>query len=372
MHPVVVAISVGGTKLQIAVASALEPVLLADSGRVEWARGGHASLQTLLGFVAREVPGLLSTAGVGAEAVARVGVAWPGPVIDGRVEATFIGGCEGRPRLADHLRRALFAVLGPAVEHLPVAVELDAYARACGECVAGKAFTSAGSGLLINQATGIAGALVVGGGPLRSHAVHGPAYGQFGRFLLRDVECSAWHWSPTPDGSIPPEPAGRVRWTRWGGGPALAARAAAWCRSHGCMPVDPPTRSAVIACSGGGRRDVAVERAVLGFVSDQWHAVPGGEAAAFVRLVAGELGTAIDKLAEVLTAQPLDCVVLAGGVGECFAAPPRGQRDTWLDTVRSATTQAHFRIGRSVLGVQAELLGFCDRPDGVAAWAEEE
>lgn len=361
MQRVMFVISVGGTKVQIAAVDACAPVVLADSGRLEWTREGRASLPGLLNVVANYVPALMAQVGVGDDAVAGIGVAWPGPVNNGRVDATFIDGCEARPDLSQLLRRALAPVLGPAVARLPVAVELDAYARACGECVAGSAFDGGGFGLLVNQATGIAGCLVFGGRAVHTHDTYGPAYGQFGRFLLREVERGRWHWSPTPDGSVPLQPPGQVRWTRWSAGPALARRAAAWCQAHACAPADPFVRSALAACARAEARDVAAERVVLEFVSEQWRDRPRGEVAAFAHLAADELGTAIDKLGEVLTEQALGCVVLAGGVGENFASPAPGQADTWLDAVRRATSRVQLRMARSQLGVRAELLGFCEQ-----------
>jgi predicted NBD/HSP70 family sugar kinase len=359
------AVSVGGSKCAFAAVGAVSHAVLARSGRVEWTGRGIATLEAFTEMLATEFQNLLREAGIDCTRVEAVGVAWPGPHLDGLFQATFIPGCRTPRPVGRLLQRALARALSPRLESVPVGVMLDALARAAGETTPGGALdfspaTGGASGMLVNIATGIAGGIVRNGQPLISHPGFGNNYGQFGRFLFLDTGSGAWLWRPAQDGSVPRHSSTEIRWTRYCAGPALAHRVASWCfergvRAHG---VDEAITEALqYYRAEPPSRHVGYEMALLHWTSAEAAEYPDGQLAKFVKLVAAEIGAALRVLLQVFASERIWRIVLAGGVGENFGRADGRNEDPFLDLVKQTAGEGCCDIARARLGVDAEFLG---------------
>ncbi len=346
-----VALSFGGTKIGVALLDYHAGFFVARSERIEWRLhpGWHElrPLDSLLAIAVNEVAILLEKGSASISDVARIGIAWPGPgeYDQGILKATFIPGLGQDTNVHQMLRDAFEYRFGPEAHNILILSCLDAHARALGELsLRNGAFAeerSALDGVIINIATGVAGAIIRSGRVMRNWPGMGSTYGQLGRFALRNQCSEKWVWRPTMDGSIPFRRPEEVRLTELCGGPAL------WIRySHLSGRPHPP-----------GERDVAQERLGLRWITQEAYA-QNPEALAFVRAVGSELAGAI---ACVLNAFQLPAqntrVVLTGGVGEFFGAPPqKGSADDVLLAAIGATGLP-CPVVRSRAGIDAEYAG---------------
>src|SRR5206468_28202 len=156
------------------------------------------------------------------------------------------------------------------------------------------------SGILINLATGIAGAVIFRGRVLLSHPSLGAAYGQFGRFLIFDLQTRKWDWRPTTDGSVPVHSSREVRWTRYSAGPALARRIADWCVEHRIEFEEPSVRASLdYFRRGSSERHIVHEATVLRLSNTPAYYSPDGPLAPLARHLVRELASALRRLLEV-------------------------------------------------------------------------
>jgi predicted NBD/HSP70 family sugar kinase len=357
------AVSVGGSKCEYALVDAATSAIRAHSRRIEWTSERVDTVEAFVGMLAAHAQRLVRDADVPADTIERVGVAWPGPETDRGFQATFIPGCKTPQPIGALLAAALAARLGPRFHDVPVHVRLDAVGRAAGEARPGGALSGpllprGEGGLLVNIATGIAGAVVSDGQALLAFPGIGRNYGQFGRFLFWNVTTRTWAWRPTADGSIRSEASDEVRWTRHGAGPALARRLAAWSRQAGvAVPADQGVAAALRHYEfESAPRDATHEIALLRWATANAYDQPDGALARFVDAVAFEIGTALNTLCGVFAAASITRVVLAGGIGENFGAHRDEMEDRLLAGVHR-TLERHVVVERSRMGVDAELVG---------------
>jgi len=342
-----VSVSFGGTKLALGLLSPTSS-LLAKTERVEWrdhpAWKKDDPLVSLLDLVARQAQGLLQSMNVDISDVATIGLAWPGPGVykEGLLRATFIPQLERPQDIHTILYQRFRETFGPAVAHVRIRSRLDAVARAWGELRThnGGFHNPEGApidGLLINIATGVAGAIVEGGAVVEVHRTLGETYGQWGRYLIKGS--SGWSWRPTADGSIPEfDRRSEVRFTDLCGGPALFKR---WARN------------------GPAPRDVNTEKETLIGITDEAYRHVG-KCRHFVRVVGKEVGSAIACVVSAFFPEGFcERVVLTGGIGENFGRPlTPGQRlDFFLDTVSEELAGFARKVTRTRLGLDAELIG---------------
>ena len=371
------AISFGGSKIALGLVASRTPDLIAQSGRVEWRPRlkslGEFSAGSLLNLVVLEAAGLLNAAGATFEEIELVGCAWPGPgrYSQGLVSATFLPGFEEPQDLHSMLRSRFATRFGPAAGTVPMLTLLDASARARGELlVSGGAFgpRSPGkpNGLLVNIATGIAGAIVRRGEVLTELDGYGETYGLWGRYLFRDLAWSIWTWRGTEDGSVPQyEPGEEVRFTEFCGGPALArAYARIWVHHAGSADLRDPGRKPILTLARSPERDPQAEKQVLEEVTLlASRGVP--LAKDFVDRAGTEIGLALRALRAKVSAEVVDeTIVLGGGIGEFFGKAPRGEAapDPFLAAAQSALGVGTPCIVRSTAGIRAELIGCVAQP----------
>jgi hypothetical protein len=226
-----------------------------------------------------------------------------------------------------------------------------------------------GGGLLVNWATGIAGAIVIDQKAIRCHPLIGENYGQFGRFLFYNCLTRSWIWRATPDGSVSPHPHEEVRWSVLAAGPYLVRRfAKTWFEGDGVAPdvSESVTRALCHHAAIDASRDVAHEIAVLRWISLDAVASPEGLAARFVSEVGSETGGALAALLKVFQSESIARVVLAGGVGENFGRADGRSEDLFLSKVSNALEGFPVIVVRAVLGIDAEFLGLASDSFGVA------
>lgn len=358
-------ISVGGTKCELAAVGVESGRFLARSGRVEWAGLGISSFEGFVDMVACQLKRLLHAASIHPARVVHIGVAWPGPQIGDCCLATFIpGGNTPRP-FAALLRAAMARIVDERFQTVLVTVRLDAIARAAGESLPGGSLYRLASGptragILVNLATGIAGA-VVHGSPLLSAPGIGVNYGQFGRFLFFQPRSGTWDWRPSADGAVARHEPDEIRWTRLSAGPALASRFGRWAAENGVHAADAAAevRDALAHFAApNAPRSAVLEKTLLAWITADAIGVPTGPVADFVRRAGAEIGGALRLLLDVFSAYPIDRVVLAGGVGENFGRANSADDGAFLHAVRDALGSGNCAVTRARLGVDAELLGF--------------
>jgi hypothetical protein len=355
-------VSVGGSKCAFAVVGANSRAVLARSRRVEWTGTGIETTGGFVSMLVREFRRLLTEQVLDPARVQAAAMAWPGPQVGECVLATFIPGCQVPQPISRLLQQGLGSEVDRRLESIPVYVMLDAVARAAGESTPGGALhlladDDQGAGILVNIATGIAGGVVHQGKPLLAYREFGPNYGQFGRFLFLNAATGTWTWRATLDGSVPPHPAGEIRWTHRCAGPALSLRTARWCHEH---RLDTAAAGEAVAQalryydSEGAPRDAGHEMALLRWASTE--AGGGGALVGFLDVVAAEIGGALDLLLHVFQAARLRRIVLAGGVGENFGRGTDPAFDPLLARVQGALGN-RCEVRRASLGVDAEFLG---------------
>ena len=365
-----IAVSFGGTKIAVAIVDASTSGIVCRTARIEWrddpAWSPATPLGSLLDLVANHASKCLDRTGLGIADTRHVGLAWPGPgrYSEGMLEATFVPGCETSQPVHELMLRALRDRCGCPVGHLGVTSRLDVSARAVGElrmprgavhAIQGHARTDT---IVLNIATGIAGCIVRNGSAMSSMGGLGETYGQWGRYLLKDDKTGDWSWSPTADGSVPEHDlSSKVRFTRLCGGPALARRfAESPSMRSGVTPELAETAQSLLGVSG---RHPGLERAVLETISRHAYA-NGGSTRGLVVEAGHDVGAALGCLYSSLGMDPTkQAVVLTGGIGEFFGAPPTstGQLDLFVDAIGSALGTAPQRIVRSKSGLDAELVG---------------
>jgi len=366
-HPsdVSLSISFGGTNIAVGLADKGAKRLLAKSGPLVW-RGDprwdtERALDSLIRLVVDECAGLLSQEMARPETV---GVAWPGPgrYAEGMLAATFIPGCLNMTDLRSPLSDALTSAGWAAPR---IAFGLGVSARAYGELYLPKGHFFAGnpsrSGIVLNMATGIAGAIVRNGEVVREHDAGGENYGQWGRFLFKDSQTRNWSWRPSADGRIGDhDPDREVRFTELCGGPAIFRRFVARMKEDASLQANFASALGtslfkdVSALSVS--RDTRLEKQVLAYVNQP--AARGHRAVRdFVVEIAHDTAGALLCLRETFDRDFGDQVVLTGGVGSRFGDGTPD--DLFLNELRSAFLKAGFdtAIVRTLVGLDAELLG---------------
>ena len=373
---VTLAVSFGGTKIAAALVGLCTgaPAVICQTGRIEWREDPRwrpeNPLESLLDLVATHVGSLLGEAELQMKDVSRIGLAWPGPgrYSEGVLSATFIP-CDSQP-VHQLLLGALRKQLRCSVDHLEVLSCLDVNARAQGEVRSplGAFHPSRGdpqpSGVVLNIATGIAGAIVRNGSVFPELGPWGETYGQWGRYLLLKRTVGHWFWRPTNDGSVPEHGPDEVRFTQRCGGPALARRfsdrtsdmmRAGWKLSTRLA------RTPNMLPGEHTQRDLMAERALLVQITDSAYHDRDEIAQGFLEEVGADIGGAVRCLAEALGEGVLGTkLLLTGGIGEFFGALPRSSdhRDILIDAVRRTLRIRGMEIARSALGLEAEFLGF--------------
>jgi hypothetical protein len=240
---------------------------------------------------------------------------------------------------------------------------LDAIARAAGETQQGGALRYSGetmsTALLVNVATGIAGAMVVNGKVLLSHEQFGDVYGQFGRFLFLNRKTNQWRWRTTPDGSIPGSSADELRWTQHCAGPALARRIAEWCFLKRIQMKEDSIEVEALRYFASAKlpRIPKYETALLHWTTEEIYQNPKGPMEEIARQFAHELGTALSVLMQIFQPARITKIVLAGGVGENFGRRDAAGRDEMIENIVANMNHDAPVICRANLGVDAELLG---------------
>jgi len=352
-----VAVSFGGTKIGVALLDAHTGLIIARSARILWCLhpdwDAQQPLGSLIAIVVNVIAILIESIGASISNVAYIGIAWPGPgkYREGLLQATFIPGLEHETNVHRIMMDALADRFGRSIDHVIIAFGLDAHARALGElslpCGAFAREHSASNGVVVNIATGVAGAIVVAGRLMRSWTPLGSTYGQWGRFVFRNLSSGEWIWRPTADGSIPSIRPGEVRLTELCGGPALRAR---FSDLNG-YPRRPRERNLVH------------ERLCLRRITQEAYR-QNTQSLAFIRSVGSELGGAIECVLNAFRL-PLQStnVVLTGGIGEFFGAPPKetSGEDILLAAIKDIGLPC--RVVRSRAGLDAEFAGaalFCD------------
>jgi hypothetical protein len=384
-----VGISFGGTKLAVGLVGQTSHQLLASTERIGWhpmCIGAIDPLACLLELAISILRALLQQACRTIENVNRVGIAWPGPgrYREGMLTATFIPGCATREQNIHMLvLQELQRQLGVPVHDLQIVSRLDANAHAIGEVILpGGAFfqrdeiaPAATSGIVLNIATGVAGAIVQDGhvfsiiDPLAqtcqaqsSTEQLGETYGQFGRYLFKRIDTGIWLWKPTHDGSIPEyNPEKEIRLTDLCGGPALTRRYVDWHERNmqcgGQFLLHQRVLSAALALKG--RRNIRWERVLLRRISSQAYR-NDLQSRLFVQVIGNDIGHALHRLYYAYGAALFGHqVVLTGGVGEFFGRPPRASAypDLFLEAITASLNIPKVRVIRSVLGMHAELVG---------------
>jgi len=348
------AISFGGSKVALGLVGSEGRQILQQSERIEWCLDTRFDPQhgfeSLMSLVADEAARLFASAEIDPAEVCQVGVAWPGPgrYDEGWLYATFLPDLANGQNVHRALIEALSARLRIDPDSLRCYSRLDVNARAIGEVrlAYGALFTEDGerprSGLVLNVATGIAGACVRSGQVLATWGDWGETYGQWGRYAFRDSASGLWRWCPTPDGSIPAHTASEVRLTQYCGGPALAR-----CYNNLCATQWPQ------------ERDIKLERECLIRISRT--AYEGDRAAAeFVTSAGRDVGAAVRCIIHGLGAGEIaDELVLTGGVGEFFGRPERSDSgpDLYLCAIATELTGYVMHVHRSQAGLDAELAG---------------
>jgi hypothetical protein len=350
----VLAISFGGSKIALGIIAGGGWEVLARSPRIEWRT--HSSFdprcgfESLLQIIADHAESLFAASGTHLTDIGHIGVAWPGPgrYSEGWLQATFL------PDLAAgrDVHRAIAEVLalrfGVSFGLLRVVSRLDVNARAAGEVRLARGGLSAAesrpapSGLVLNVATGVAGACVRAGETYVCWRELGETYGQWGRYVFKDLATGAWSWRATEDGSIASHSPSQIRFTDYCGGPALVRR------YSGQSVAD-------ICCE----RDIVAERECLTLITCD--AYRGSDrAAAFVRQIGRDIGAAVKCVIEGLGALDIATrLILTGGVGEFFGRPSRPvhEADVLIAAVTSELTGWVSDVRRSEAGLDAELAG---------------
>lgn len=359
------ALSFGGTKLAAALFDQFgEPLRL--SPRLEWRQHpafvAEHSGRTVVRLAWRLCRDLMKAERIDLRSVNRVGFAWPGPGAyrQGRVSATFIPGFEQPRSLFDLFAETIAEECESA--HLRYTCYLDAVARAIGETVLSTGIfyrwrpEENDCALLLNVATGIAGAVVTSGGVLREHAAWGETYGQWGRYLFNDRVMGNWRWQPTIDGRIvSPVPNGTTRFTALCGGPAVARRWAQIMVAE-MRDIEPASRSLARRYLAADSRDTATEYQLLSGLTSAVHA---GEpsATACVQETGRSIGGAIRCLVEHLPLPGVRRLALAGGIGENLAVPVPGQRDILIEAIAAEMRSPDIEVVRCQNGLRSELRG---------------
>ncbi len=367
-----IAISFGGTKIAIAIVGE-GPRIINQTDRIEWRNEPvwkpEAPLESLLALVTSHAKQLLQEADLTIENVNLIGIAWPGPgrYSEGILSATFIPDCIDQP-IHQLLLNEFRVQFGSPLAHLKIVSCLDVNARAQGEVRVprGAFYVAEGSpklsGLALNIATGIAGAIVREGNVLSTFGALGETYGQWGRYLFKNRNTGAWVWKPTQDGSIPEHDVNEIRFTELCGGPALARRFTDRCRASVRAGQQLPPDFASILNDfpiDSAQRDLQAEKALLIRVTQAAYD-NDGVARSFVEEVgteiAGALRCLLNALGEATFGKKL---VLTGGIGEFLGTPPQaGQPDILLTAIQSVFQKPDVRIVRSALGLDAEFIGF--------------
>jgi hypothetical protein len=212
---------------------------------------------------------------------------------------------------------------------------------------------------MLNIATGIAGAIVKEGDVLSTFCTLGETYGQWGRYLFKNKNTGKWVWKPTEDGSIPEyEDENEVRFTDLCGGPAITRRFATLARSGHQLP--PDLASILMALPNAEQRDVKVEKELLQKITQNAYHGPG-VVRGFVQEVGVDIGGALRCLLNALGEEILgQKLVLAGGIGEFWGAPPQesDRTDILLAAIQPVLKRPNVSIVRSTVGLDAELVGF--------------
>lgn len=361
-----IGISVGGTKIATSAVDRALPDRVSPPRRIEWHTDprflASSDARGLFTLIASEVRRVLDVESIAAASVTRIGIAWPGPGAyqRGLLQATFLPEFGQARDVRELLRDAFDREGSPALTSIPIVCRLDANARAMGETRLASGGFREGSrtvdGLLLNVATGIAGAVVRNGEVRPSWPGLGENYGQWGRFAYFDGSRGVWGWRPTADGTVPQYGPSERRFTELCGGPALAGRLAA-CDLSG-REIGDGLRSLAGSYPGSSLRDVDAERAVL---SDLTSAAQTEQkwACEFIQSAGGEIGAAIRLVrSQFGFGDATFRLVLAGGVGEFFGRPrDDGSTDHFVEAIRKAAGEPVADVRRSRLGLVAELAG---------------
>lgn len=212
-----------------------------------------------------------------------------------------------------------------------------------------------GPGLVLNIGTGIAGAVVRRGKVLRHAYGLGETYGQFGRYLFRDLQTDSWSWRPTRDGSIPPHGNGVIRFTEWCGGPALARRFARLAADKRLPRIAATARDQILA--NLSFRQLQAEETLLRTVSLAATENASSLAGEFIWSVGTEIGRAVRCMTSSVCEPGFQRLVLTGGVGEKFGAAGHAARDLLLEGIQKELLPGSTVV-RSNLGLDAEYIGW--------------
>jgi len=352
-HPVL-AISFGGSKIAVGIVAPGGVDVIAQTPRIEWRN--HPSydpqrgFESLLRIVAESAATLLESNRLSITDVGHIGIAWPGPgkYADGLLRATFLPGEAHEHNVHRAIQDSFADRLGIAAKSLRVLSRLDVNARAVGEVrldgggLHHKGHDGQRSGIVMNVATGIAGACVRRGDAVVCWGNLGETYGQWGRYVFKDLKSGEWRWRPTADGSIASHSIFEIRLTEYCGGPALVRR------YNGSNLID-----------SFHARDIAAERESLtGITRD---AVSGRDrAATFVYEIGCDIGSAVKCVVASLGAADIaGTLILTGGVGELFGRPSEADQraDRFIQAVSSALGGCVAEVRRSIVGLNAELAG---------------
>jgi hypothetical protein len=365
-----IAISVGGTKFGSAIVHSDPLAICAQTDRIEWrdlsAWKSSPRPETLFRLIAEKTFLLFQDSDFSFEDVCQIGLAWPGPgrYSQGLLTATFIPGCKEPQAIHEMVQAAFSSVFGMNCDSIEIVSALDVNVRSRGEVLHPQGalrHTESGqypSGLVINIATGIAGAAVRDGRPLPSAFDLGETYGQWGRFLFYDRQNGEWIWRPTEDGSILPHDGSLIRFTELCGGPALSRRFAELVRGAPAGLVPSCLRQlATPVLPDPSQRNITAEKEFLRAITKAAHeGVP--LVSDFIVRVGKEIGGALNQLINSIGEGDWDKIVLAGSVGENFGASQAGSPDMLIESIASVLPFAGLQIVRSQVGLDAEYIGF--------------
>lgn len=219
------------------------------------------------------------------------------------------------------------------------------------------------NGLVLNIATGIAGAVIETAQVLDECMGLGENYGQWGRFLFMNKANGDWTWRPTSDGSVGlHDPRREVRFTELCGGPAVFKRYREKAQEDRSLLEELEafvgSEKPDTIFSAGPHRNVELERTTLQAITKA-SLQNMGPARSFALEIAHQVGGALACLQDVLGQQRVGTkIVITGGVGEKFAAPQDPETDDFfIGEIARRVGNGNVSIMRSVVGLDAELVG---------------
>ncbi len=374
-HSHFLAISFGGSKISVAILDSTGIELICKSPRIEWKVDPRwdkgRPLESLIDLITDIVVGLSENPKVDVALIEKVGIAWPGPgnYSKGLLSATFIPECRESVPIHSLLVMSLRNRLQRLPETLTIVSRLDVNVRAYGEIFLPEGGfcnnTNEGynNGIVLNIATGIAGAIVKNRSVLKELKGLGENYGQWGRFLFMNKSNGRWRWRPETEGGIGPhDEATEVRLTDLLGGPAIYRNFVIRLKNSkeflSCFECMISSDILERLLTNDTERDIELERKCLGLITEAY--LSGVDhMCAFVTELAMQTGGALACLREVLGEEMFGKkIVFTGGIGELFATPQFPDRpDLFMEEVSGVLNDKELCLMRSKVGLDAELIG---------------